>query len=222
MKFGKSKNKEKSSSGKNDKVPPWMLTDPDEIKAANELHREQMQFNRPPEFWLKDGESRTIRFRKSNPIASFGQYSVRVNGRWRRVTKPAEGDKDLFEEKGLLAQYRAIYEIVDRTGYIDKNKKRVKDRVCFFSVPMKIYEQIEKIREKRGGLIDRDYEITKTGSGKTSSMMMMPEDESPMPSKLKELPSLRKDIMKYYAPPSLKEQKVLLGKLAEDDDDDDE
>jgi hypothetical protein len=231
MKFVKSKIK-KSKESLSDKVrtgdrkvPKWMEIDPDEIKRKAAEQKEQMFSNRPPEFFLMPDESRNIRFRSDTPIACISQYSIPVgvtpagNMRFDKFTAPEEGEEDLFAEAGKQSSFRAIYEIIDLTGYKHKKKGRIKNIPRFWNVAMREYEAFEVMRKKYGSLTGREFSVTKTGSGKQSSLTIMPDDPSSLASELKALPRLSKDFTKYYAPPDEKKQRQLLKRKFDEDDD---
>jgi hypothetical protein len=219
VKFAKPKSKPSKDSladrveGKSKSVPSWMKTDPDEVKELEEAQKTAMFSSRPPEFFLSEDETRNIRFTSETYVACAFQYSIPVPGKkyWRKVTQPDEGDKDLLAEAGKSASLRAIYEIIDVTGYKDKKtSKRIKNIRRFWNMSMKQHEAIQKMREKKGTLLDREWSVTKVGSGKQSTMMIMPEERSSMTSEQKETKSLKKDFQRYYAPPDFKTQKLLL------------
>jgi hypothetical protein len=221
MKFAKRKKmlpSKKSLSEKIEKtgkVPDWMKTDPEEVRELEEQQRAQMAANRPPEFFLKEDESRNIRFRSDSYIACIFQYSFPVPGKkyWRKVTQPDEGEVDLFAEAGRQAALRAVYEIIDISGYKDKKGKRVRNISRFWNVSMKQHEAIQKLREKKGTLLDREWSVSKIGSGKQSTMMIVPEEPSKITSEQKDAKSLKGEFQKYYAPPDEKGQKALLRSL---------
>lgn len=198
----------------------WLTRGSENIAAAVATAKAQSSKKFAPEFYLKDGESRTVRFRSSDPIGIFRQYSLRVNGKWVRLTAPEAGARDLMREAGLNAGMKALYEIIDRTGYTDKKTgKHVKDTPRFFVANMRLHEQLETIKKKRGNLTGFDIEISRSGSGTQTTYTCLPE--LPSVFNTASIPVLRKDAEKYYAPPSLEEQKALMNGYNPDDESDD-
>lgn len=197
----------------------WLTRGSDDIasEVANARFNSKKSF--APELYFKDGESKTIRFRSNEPIGLFRQYNVRINGKWQRITAPPAGSRDLMREQGLNASLKALYEVVDRTGYTDKQGKKFKDVPRFFVASIRIYEQLELIRKKRGNLTSMDIEISRSGSSTSTTYSCLPE----LPSVFKgldKIPLLRKDVDKYYAPPSLEDQKAFMSRFSPEEQED--
>ena len=193
----------------------WLITRrEDQRNAAKKAAL--MSGNRAPEVWFKDGDEKVLRFR-SGPYVLF-TYNLKMGGnRFHSATKPAKGQVDLFAEEGMKPQFVALYEVIDRTGY-EKDGKVVKNVVRFFKATNRIYQQLETIERKRGPLNQYDITVSRTGSGKQTTYTLMPELPEKLPSALRELPSIAKDIAKYYAPPKEAEQRTLLASCARSKD----
>lgn len=195
----------------------WLTKGSENIAAEVASAKVQSSKKFAPELYLKDGESRTIRFRSNEPIGLFRQYSVRINGKWTRLTAPPAGSRDLMREAGLNAGLKALYEVIDRTGYTDKQGKKQKDVPRFFVASLRIHEQLETIRKKRGNLTTFDIEISRSGSSTSTTYVCLPE----LPSKFdtSKIPLLRKDAEKFYGPPSLEEQKAIMNHYSPEEQD---
>jgi hypothetical protein len=201
------------------KAPPsassgWMQTGND---IAREIKRNKAESasSMVPSFWLIDGETKQVRFLSDKPIASIYRYSFQSKGKWRKFTMPAPGEPDLFAKKGLSPFLVCVYEIIDVTGYLDKNKKRVKNTRKFWEVGMRIQSSLEKINEKCGGLTKRNLEVSREGEGTKATYTFIPEDKSPMPVPLERDP-LTVRFAEFFAPPSTERQSRILGVEADD------
>lgn len=191
----------------------WLVTDPTEIKqraAAAQISSS----GRPPEFYLREDEEKTIRCLCSDPIAQFRQYNIRVGGKHTTVTAPP-ADDDLFAEQGHKSRMVFVYIVVDYEGYADKQQKAHKNLVRYWVVGQRVYQQISKIREKYGKLTEMDITVSRAGSGTNTVYSVIPSPPGPMPSKAKAAandmkPKLLAELEKHYQPPSLKAQRGLL------------
>jgi hypothetical protein len=193
----------------------WMITG-EEIAEQFALQRMNQETNRPPEFYIKDGEDRRIQFRDDKPAAGIWQYSARFNGRWQRFTMPPNGETDRFKDAGLRPQLRAVYEIIDIDGYTDKAGKKHKNMARFFLVSSRLDKQIRHLSRKLGGLVGRTFSISRIGSGKDTVYQITPEERKQLPDAVRKLPRLSKEIVRFYAPPDAKKQRLIIGTLDED------
>lgn len=200
------KEKKSSSSGG---TPGWMRTGDDIAKEIKRNKAEQAS-NMVPSFWLQDGETKQVRFLSDKPIASIYRYSMQVRGKWRKFTQPAPGEVDLFSKAGKDPFLVCIYEIIDVTGYLDKNKKRVRKTRKFWEVGSRIESSLKKIREKFGGLTKRNLEVSREGEGTKAAYTFIPEDKSPMPTP-REPEALTPQFTKFFAPPTMERQARILG-----------
>lgn len=199
----------------------WMIVGKDDLKKEQRTSEALAKSSRrPPEIWIPDGDSRMVRFRSSEPVGIY-QYQVKVGKNWTSVTRPAPGDKDLFKLAGLVPQLKYVYEVIDINGYTDrKTGKRLKNLPRFFKANGRFEKMIEKMRDKYGGLTKRNFEISRTGQSKDTTYMIIAEDKEPMTDAMKKAPQLMPDFKKYYAPPTVEEQKILLAGLTIDEEDD--
>jgi hypothetical protein len=193
----------------------WMQTSEEAQSRALKESTQRSMRNRPPEVWLKDGEEKTLRFRGAGALATFARYRLQLDGKWRAFTKPADGDTDLFQsELGLNDSFCALFEVVDISGYRDKDGKRHRYIPRFYVVGARQYEQLRLIQRKRGGRLDKfDIVVSRSGSGTQTSYAFIPEMDSPSDPKVKAAASLKEDVNKYYAPPTESEQRAIVNKL---------
>ncbi len=210
----KAKQREQKESRDNDSGrPSWMITNPDRQQAAMREAQALAGKNRPPEFWLKDGEEKIIRVRHEGPVSCLWCYSAQIRGKWRRFTVPPEGEVDLFrDELALQPMLRGIYEIIDVKGYVDQQGKKHRNVSRFFNCSNKQTQQLEKLRKKLGPLNRFDIEVSREGSGPKTTYMFLPQPPSPMTPEMKAAPSLKPDFAKFYAPLSESEQRAIVGR----------
>jgi hypothetical protein len=205
----------------------WMITGEQAQNEALERQRLLSDRRRPPELWFKDGEEKTIRFRTADPIACVFRYTVQVNGRWTKFTAPADGEVDLFrDELGLRPSFCALYEVVDMAGYTDRDGKKHNNITRFFVAGSRNFEQLRKLSEKRGPLTKYDVCIARSGSGTQTTYTFIPESPTPMSDKVKQAESIRAKVQEFYAPPTEKEQRMLVraltkGRSSDEDEDED-
>ena len=185
----------------------WLTQGAGNIASEVANLKVQAQKKFAPEFYLRDGESKDVRLRTSEPLGLFKQYSVRINGNWNRITAPAAGERDLMREAGLKAATRVIYELIDIEGYTDKKGVAHRNVARFFVTNMRIHEQLELIRKKKGGLTAFNINISRTGKGQSTTYSLLPDEVSASPSGVL---TIRADLDKYYAPPSLAEQQTFM------------
>lgn len=194
----------------------WMAVDAEAQKALIEVAR--LRSTRAPEFWLRPGESRKVRFRGKGLVGIVEQYSARLGGKFVNITCPPQGEIDLIAEKGFPRSVKAIYELIDIDGYTNRQGKRVRNIPNFWRVGIKIYQLLNLREADNGPLSNRTYKITRIGSGTSSTYDIQPLKESAVPPEIKQIPRLSVEADKYYAPPSESEQRALLGQLTSADD----
>ncbi len=196
----------------------WMLKGK-RADAAVAQQRVQSQTKYAPEFWLNDGETKVVRFRQAEELCCLKVYQMKVGGKWKRYTAPAQGERDRFAEAGLKATIKAIYELIDIEGYTDKKGKKHKNISRFFVTSGKVREQLTGIRERRGDLCDYDIEVRRTGSGQQTQYNFQVESPSDMTSEMKKAEKLAGRIEEFFAPPSDADQKAILAGYEPDEQD---
>lgn len=191
------------------KALAWMFTGDRMVKETKHSEQQRMkQF--APEFWVPDGDSAIVRLRSDEPICGLYMYSVNDGKRWRKVTAPADEKDDKLSASGKRAQYNLVYEVINRTGFTNKKGQKFKDIPQFWLVNDRIHKQLQHIRSKIQSLTKTDLEIHREGGQKPVYTMMPDKSLSPLSAKAKEQPRLAGEVAKFYAPPSVEEQRRML------------
>jgi len=206
----------------------WLTTGSENIRQDIEQQKALAKRRGAPTLYFKDGETKNIRFVSGKPLGKIMQYMIKVNGKWRKFTAPVVNQKtgmmerDLFMENGYQATSKVIYEVIDRTGYLNKDGKRVKDIPLFWVVGSRIYENIEKFNDKYSDLSKFDFEVSRSGGGTDTTYTLIPEPPSPF--NFGKVESLADKVIEGFAPPTLEEQQAILAALRRSPvyDDDDE
>jgi hypothetical protein len=206
-----------NSGGRPDNANGWLTKGADNIAAQVEKVRLSAGRKFAPEVFIKDGESKVLRFRTDEPIGLLRRYQVKINGKWQSVTAPAEGTPDPLREAGLKPALRALYEVIDVDGYTDKKGKQHRMEARFFVANIKVHEQLETIRKKKGGLSKFNIEVSRSGSGTSTTYTLLPEDPGPLAG-ADRVQSIRKDVPNYYAPPPIAELRALANRFEPDDE----
>lgn len=216
-------NKESSSSSF--KNLGWMTTDPRKQKEQAVEAQAAQQRGFIPEMWLKDGESKLVRFRhhagEAGCIASFWTYSFMTKDkRYHKVTQPEEGEPDLFADEGLRPSLCFLYEVIDINGFKDRNQKKIRNAPRFLRANNKMHEQLKRIAMKKGGRLDeQDIEITRFGSKAATTYMFEPQDKEPMSFDMKKAEKLSPKVPDLFKPPTESEQRSLLSRMVPRDND---
>ncbi len=198
----------------------WAVTDIAKVRDQLAVQRAQSGANRPPELYVKDGETKRLRFRDNEAIAGIWQYSLKVNGKWVSHTMPSDGQVNYYHKKGgLRPSFKVIYEVIDLDGYTDKNGKKIKNVPRFLKASGRLNEQLELVKSKRNGLTGFIVELKRTGQSTNTLYSVYPEDPSKTPPELLKIPRLRKDFRKYYAPLPPEQQKAVVGMMDTDTED---
>lgn len=189
----------------------WMTKGSAEISAQVETIKLSSQRRFAPEVMIKDGESKRVRFRANEPIGSVYRYSLKVGGRWNQVTAPEEGTTDPLREAGLRASLKVIWEVIDIDGYVDKKGQTQAMLARFLVANVRLHEQLEVIRAKRGDLTKYDVEISRSGKGAQTTYTLLPEAPSPLKG-VEKVKSIRADVAQYYSPVSQQEMELLVSR----------
>jgi hypothetical protein len=221
----KKRHREEEEDDEDSDDDSWMIRDKDEQKKVKRTHEAEMRRNsdRPPELWIKDGESRMIQFLSNEPVAMLFRYTVPQGGnRFEKITAPGPGKKDLMKRGGLRASLLAYYPVVDKTGYVDRNGKRFKNVLRLLVATGKQEKQIEKMREKKGDLTRIEIDYSRSGTSTDTTYTFFPEGKiKPHPETNKHLKLVKQKFKGWYRPPTLEEQRVLLNGASKADNDDD-
>lgn len=202
----------------------WMIRDRGEQKAAAKKQQAMSRSGgRPNELWIRDGESRIIQFLSNDPIAAIYRYNVKNGKNFSRVTQPGPGEKDLMKAAGLRAGLIFYYPVRDKTGYVDKNKKRHRNIDCFLAAGIRVESQIEKIREKVGDITKVELDFSRSGAGTDTTYNFFMENRvKAIPEGSTVTKKMTKEFEKSYAPPNVEEQRALLHGISDKEDDDED
>lgn len=186
----------------------WLTKGSENIAAQVEKIKLSSNRKFAPEVYIKEGTSKILRFRSDEPIGTLRRYQIKVNGRWTSVTAPAEGQPDPLKEAGLKPSLKALYEVIDVDGYVDKKGKQHQMEARFFLANLKVHDQLEAIRKKKGSLTKFNIDVARSGTGTSTTYTLLPEDPAPLAG-ADRVPSIRKDVPTYYAPPQFAELRAL-------------
>lgn len=185
-------------------------------------------------FLSNDGDEATVRFLTEEPI-NFYEHTVKVvrggKERFDSVMCTSElgecplcdsGDKPNF--KGAFLMYdKRPYEYTDKNG----KKQTGKGQLRFYVQGTRVLSQLDRLSE-RYGLTSRDYVITRSGSGTSTTYMFDRTDEvsklteaeitNLLPEKLREMYDGTIDSLYDIVQNQLE---MLINGVTDDDDDDD-
>lgn len=170
-------------------------------KKRQEEVREQMGKRLFRFFLSGDGAEARVRFLTEEPI-NFNEHTVKVfkNGKERYDSFLCTQDEDCpYCEDGNKSSFKGAFLIWDYSEFEVKDsngkKKKVKGSLKLYVAGTRVLSQLDRL-SNRYGLTDRDYEISRTGTGTDTSYMIERTDEvSPLtkakisnmlPDKLKE------------------------------------
>lgn len=211
-------NKPSDSSAEAPSGNGWMTRGRENIAAQVENVKINSSKRFAPEVFIKEGESKVLRFRSDEPIGTLYRYSLKVNGKWHQVTQPEAGADDPLREAGVRASLKALYEVIDIEGYVDKKtNKRMRMQPRFFMANTKVFEMLETIRKKKGGLTKFNIDISRSGTGTSTTYTLLPDDPSVLVGADK-VPSLKNEVKKYYAPPSEADMRALASRYEPEED----
>ena len=213
---------ESSSPYKDSGVAKWAETDSSRFQRLSKQAKAMGQ--RAPEFWVKDGESRLVRFVDSDAVVSFECYRFKYNGRWSRFTRPRPGKPDLFASKlGLRPQRVFVFRLIDIDGYTDRRGKKMTNLPRFFVVSNRLYDQLQMLASEVGeDLNEFNIKVSRTGQGRDTTYLFIPKQGSPMTSQMKKAISAFPKWQDVYKPLTTDQQRSLVGNVVGSEDDDDE
>lgn len=205
-----------------------------EEKQRQDENREKMGKQLWKFFLSKDGEEATVRFLTEEPI-NFYEHSVKsVRGGKERYDSVIcthdlgecslcdSGNKPSFKGAFLIYDKRP-YEYTDKDG----KKKKGKGQLRLYVQGARVLSQLDRLSE-RYGLTDRDYIITRSGSGTSTTYMFDRTDEVSKLSKAEitnMLPEKLRDeydgtMDSLYAILQNQLEMMVKGDVEDDDDDD--
>jgi len=202
---------------------PSYLLNADQLKKALDKQAEAAQnasTSYVPRLYLKDGDSKTVRFRDNTHITGVYYHAIQIKGRWfyfvcgEGVEVPdAEAVTCAFCAAGVNRSVRAVYEVIDRTEWTSKKDGQTHCHTPrLFETTQKLHQNIQKFADK-GLLTGRDFEITRNGVQQAQYVLVPDMEESPeVPDGMDIPPRLRDNLGEFYKPLSQAEQ---LAKIAE-------
>lgn len=144
-------------------------------KNAQRLKRQQeLGKSRLFRWFIKDGESANVRMVTAEPI-TFNEHTYFNEGGNSPVQNfTCTGDADTCKhcKKGNKSVFKGAYVIIDRRSYKIKNGvnagNTVKNTIKLLVCGQTMLAQLEHQHNKHN-LLTRDFEVTRTGSGKSTS-----------------------------------------------------
>lgn len=143
--------------------------------------REAASENRTDFFGMKDGETVKLRFLSSEPVNIY-EHGVR-KGSYRSFTCMKGGAEEcplcerMDGDKSINKRFVGCFSVLDRRD----------GKVKQYRTGIKVLRVLDKFSAKYGSLIDRDYEIARTGSGTETVYNFIPESPEPLTAKEKAL-----------------------------------
>jgi hypothetical protein len=148
------------------------------VKIAKENYKRKIQ-----RFWMKDGETATIRFLTEEPITFYQHNVPRGGNKFDKVTCSGEDCEYCDDGK---PQFVGAFLIIDRRKYKNKEGKTIKRSIKLLVQCQTVLSQLKHYHEKRG-LTKMDYEVTRSGSDKNTAYNWDRLDKSPLSSEDKKL-----------------------------------
>ena len=160
-----------------------------EEKQRQDKQREQLGKRLFRFFLTGDGDEATVRFLTEEPI-NFNEHTVKVmrGGKERFDTFLCDGSHDCpYCAEGDRPSFKGAFLIFDRTPFEvkdDKGKKKtVNGSVKLYVAGTRVLSQLDRLSSKYG-LTDRDYEISRSGKGTSTTYLIERTDEvSPLTAK---------------------------------------
>lgn len=171
-----------------------------EEKKRQDENREKMSKGLWRFFLAKDGDEATVRFLTEEPI-TFYEHSVRttVGGKERYDSVICTQDDDCpYCENGDRPTFKGAFLVWDTREFEakDKNgkKKKVKGSLKLYVQGTKVLSQLDRLSQ-RYGLTNREYTISREGSGTSTTYLIDRGDELDKLSK-KEIENMLPDALR--------------------------
>lgn len=171
-----------------------------------------------PTLWMKDGESRIVRFIDLKPVLVYEHTLRGDNNRFNSFTcrvKVTEadgvGEQGVcpFCDNAFKKSLRAVFNVIDRSEWKDKQNKTHRNEVVFLKANMELATQLKGLAA-RGKLESHEIEISRTGEGKNTHYQALPVDE-PSKMSVEDRQKKRMSISEKLAPISASEMEKMLG-----------
>jgi len=210
---------------------PRHLLGANELKKALANQQAAQSSGNVPRLFIKDGQTKLVRFRDNTQITGIYYHSLKIEGRWRYFvcSEGTEIPEDrpvncAFCAAGIGRSVRAVYEVIDREEWTDKQGVTHSHTPRLFEVTQKLHANIQHIA-KKGMLTDRDVEITRNGVQQAQYIVLPdPEPTPEVPSGVDVPPRLRDKLAEFYTPLTKAEQQAAIaqsgvnGNVAEQED----
>ena len=151
-----------------------------EKKRQDEM-REQMGKRLFKFFLGGDGDEARVRFLTEEPI-NFNEHTVKVfkSGKERYDSFVCTDDNCPYCEEGLKASFKGAFliwdysefEVTDSSG----KKKKVSGSLKLYVAGTRVLSQLDRL-SSRYGLTDRDYYISRSGKGTSTTYMIERDDD---------------------------------------------
>jgi len=210
---------------------PRHLLNAADLKRALDNQAAAQSTGNVPRLFIKDGQTKLVRFRDNTQITGIYYHSLKIEGRWRYFvcSEGTEIPEDrpvncAFCAAGIGRSVRAVYEVIDREEWTDKQGVTHSHTPRLFEVTQKLHANIQHIA-KKGMLTDRDVEITRNGVQQAQYIVLPdPEPTPEVPNGVDVPPRLRDKLADFYTPLSKAEQQAAIaqsgvnGNVAEQED----
>lgn len=205
-----------------------------EEKKRQEEQKENMSKRLFKFFLSGEGAEATVRFLTEEPV-TYNEHTIKktVNGKERYDSVVCTQDsKCPYCDDGNKSSFKGAYLIWDYTPFEVKDdsgkKKKVNGSLKLYTAGTRVLSQLDRL-SSRYGLVSRDYEISRSGSGTSTTYMIERTDEvsklsskqieNMLPEKLRELFDGSMDSLYTIVEEQLK---MYLPSGSSDDDDEDE
>lgn len=205
-----------------------------EEKQRQDERRAQMGKRLFRFFLGKDGDEATVRFLTEEPV-NFNEHTIKTvkGGKEHYETILCSEEGCPYCEDGDKPSFKGAFLVFDRTPFEAKddkgNKKTVNGSLKLYVAGTRVISQLDRLSSKYG-LTDRDYEISRSGKGTSTTYMIERTDdvskltakkvENMLPEKLRE--SYNGDEESLYKIIEEQLEMYLPDSSAKSDDDDDE
>lgn len=168
-------------------------------EGYDKVKEEAAKSNFAEEFRLDDGETARMRFLTEDPF-SFRQHNVALDGKYPKFTcRAGMGDGGCpLCEAGDKARFVGCFTIFD---YRD-------EKVKSYIPGIRVLKVLDKLHALEGGLMARDFEVSRTGKGVDTQYVFIHQNPTPLPEKAKD-PKTNElklfDFAKIYAPKTVEE-----------------
>jgi len=197
----------------------WMVSGNAGSDALLKKHVSMSKRTYLPEVFLpKAGNFVVVRLLDEEPVSTIIEHSIRNGKRFMPYTCLAGNVNDAMrrnticplcnagEERTGWRSFRALYNAIDRSEYVDKKGIKHQNVLKVLKVNISLYQQLRDLSDA-DGLMGRDLRLKRLADGKSWSVTPL----SPTPLTAKEKGMQRHDIPVLYAPKSVDYLNSILG-----------